>query len=323
MQRRLRALARRVALLLLRPYANQQAQVNAALFETVRTLQARAAELGSEVGAHSESLERLEALNQDLVSAAESLRRRIAEVDRALRTELYEVPYVAGAPFEPLTTSVGTVTGYRSLPSAEDADSAYAGFEDLFRGPPERVTELQLPYLALVKGHQPVLDVGCGRGEFLTLIAEAGIAGSGVDSDPGMVERCRVRGLAATLGDGIEHLAGLADASVGTVFCAQVIEHLPVDQLSRLLKHARRKLIPGGLFIAETVNPHSLTGMKMFWVDLTHQHPIFPEVALAMCGLAGFAPAYVFAPGHTDFEAARFHANAYAVVATNPEAPGR
>jgi hypothetical protein len=104
------------------------------------------------------------------------------------------------------------------------------------------------------------------------------------------------------------------------VFCAQVIEHLPVAALQRLLELARRKLRADGLFIAETVNPHSLAALKTFWVDLTHQHPIFPEVALAFCGLAGFGAAYVFAPGFDDFAAARFTANSYAVVA-RPSAP--
>ncbi len=198
--------------------------------------------------------------------------------------------------------------------------SPYAGFEDVFRGPSERVTELQRPYLALVAEHAPVLDIGCGRGEFLRLLADAGIASAGVDSDPGMVARCRAAGLPAVHGDAIDYLARQEDGTLGTVFCAQVIEHLPVAALQRLLELARRKLRADGLFIAETVNPHSLAALKTFWVDLTHQHPIFPEVALAFCGLAGFGAAYVFAPGFDDFAAARFTANSYAVVA-RPSAP--
>ena len=81
----------------------------------------------------------------------------------------------------------------------------------------------------------------------------------------------------------------LPDGSLGTIFCAQVIEHLPHDQLRRLLELSLRKLAPGGLFIAETVNPHRISSLKTFWVDLTHQHPIFPEVALAICAIAGLS----------------------------------
>jgi hypothetical protein len=79
-----------------------------------------------------------------------------------------------------------------------------------------------------------------------------------------------------------------------------------------------RALRPGGVWIAETVNPHRVASLKNFWVDLTHQHPIFPEVALALCGIAGFSSAYVFAPGFEDFERARFQAPSYAVVAAAP-----
>jgi predicted SAM-dependent methyltransferase len=139
-----------------------------------------------------------------------------------------------------------------------------------------------------------------------------------VDSDPGMVERCRSLGVQATLGDANEYLEGLQDGALGTIFSAQVVEHLPYQELRRMLELARRKLRPGGLLIAETVNPHRIASLKTFWVDLTHQHPIFPEVALAMCAFAGFESAYVFAPTFDDFECARFESPAYAVVATAP-----
>jgi 2-polyprenyl-3-methyl-5-hydroxy-6-metoxy-1,4-benzoquinol methylase len=259
-------------------------------------------------------------LIQDLVGAVEALHERVSRVDETLRRELYAGPYVHGHPFTQFATPVGEVTGYQAVPGAGDPGSPYAGFEDLFRGPAERVSELQRPYLQLVAPHQPVLDVGCGRGEFLALLASEGIDARGVDSDEGMVKRCRAQGLPAELGDAVAHLEGLDDASLGTVFCAQVIEHLPEARLRRLLELAQRKLVPEGLFIAETVNPHSLPGLKTFWTDLTHQHPIFPEVALALCGLAGFAPAYVFSPGDRNFESVKFTSNTYAVVAAVPRA---
>ncbi|HYB23045.1 MAG TPA: class I SAM-dependent methyltransferase, partial [Solirubrobacteraceae bacterium] len=174
----------------------------------------------------------------------------------------------------------------------------------------------------LVREHEPVLDVGCGRGEFLALLAGEDIRAHGVDSDAGMIERCGTLGVEATLADANEYLDGLEDASVGVVFSAQLIEHLPYAELRRLFELSRRKLRPGGLFIAETVNPHRVSSLKTFWVDLTHQHPIFPEVALALSAIAGFEPAYVFAPGFHSFEQARFQAPAYAVVATAPTADG-
>jgi SAM-dependent methyltransferase len=304
----------------MRPYTAWQQQINEATFEAIDDLAQESATLNSRD--LLERSERLEELVAELVATAESLRLRIERVDDSLRTELHAVPYISDSPFETFASPVGDVTGYQALPSAENPESPYAGFEDLFRGPAARVTELQRPYLPLVRDHQPVLDVGCGRGEFLTLLAGEEISAQGVDTDPGMVRRCQDAGLPVVLGDAVTYLESVDDDSLGTVFCAQVIEHLPVDHLRRLLEMARRKLAPGGVFIAETVNPHSLPALKTFWVDLTHQHPIFPEVALVMCALAGFAPAYVFAPGFESFEAARFTSNSYAVVASVPHTPG-
>ena len=262
-----------------------------------------------------DQIERLELFISDLMAGENVLQSRTNGLQNG---GLQARPYLAGEPFGTLQTPVGEVTGYTVSPIAAGGDTAYAGFEDIFRGPAERVTDLQRPYLPLVADHQPVLDLGCGRGEFLALLAAEGIAVGGVDGDPGMVERCRAQGLPAVLGDGLDHLAGLDDGSLGTVFCAQVIEHLELNDLYRLLELSVRKLTPGGLLIAETINPHNLAAMKTFWVDVTHRHPIFPEAALALCAVAGFAPAYVFAPGYAGFDSARFASSSYAVVATAP-----
>lgn len=326
-----RAFLRRVLLRALRPYTHHQHELDTQLVAALRSHQA-----GLE--RHAEQIERLEELARELILTAESLRR--ASVDAAgdaaaarrtvepIAAELYAPPYMADSPFEHESSPVGEVLGFGSraavsgLDSAErdDADGDYVAFEQLFRGPAERVAELQRPYLTLVANHEPILDVGCGRGEFLTLLAAEGIAARGVDSDAGMVARCRALGLEVEHCDANEYLATLPDGSLGTIFCAQVIEHLPYDQLRRLLGLSLRKLTPGGLFIAETVNPHRISSLKTFWVDLTHQHPIFPEVALAICAVAGFRSAFVFAPGFDSFEQARFDAPAYAVVATAPDA---
>lgn len=297
---------RTAVLRVLKPYTAYQDEVNTTILSSLGELEHR-----------SRRLERLEDLADDLIGAVESLRRRTAPVE-TIGAELHAVPYVADRAFDRFESPVGEVTGYRTLAADINGSSPYAAFEDLFRGPAERVTELQRPYLALVADHQPVLDVGCGRGEFLALLAAEGVEARGVDSDPGMIARCQARGLNATLGDANDHLESVEDRTLGTVFCAQVIEHLPVNDLRRLIDVSLRKLKPGGLFIAETVNPHSIPALKTFWVDLTHQHPVFPEVALGLCAIAGFCPAYVFAPGHASYELAKFESTSYAVVASAP-----
>jgi SAM-dependent methyltransferase len=324
-----RAGLRRFLLRVLRPYTHHQHELDTQLVAALRHQQ-------SAIERHAEQIERLEELARELILTAESLRR--ASVDAArdaaaarrsiepIAAELYAPPYMADSPFELRSTPVGEALGFSMGAPAEKGagqdgiDSDYVAFEQLFRGPAERVAELQRPYLRLIADHQPVLDVGCGRGEFLALLAHEGIAARGVDGDAGMVAHCRSLGLDVVQGDANEHLSGLPDGSLGAVFCAQVIEHLPHEQLRRLLELSLRKLVPGGLFIAETVNPHRISSLKTFWVDLTHQHPIFPEVALAICAIAGFQSGYVFAPGFDSFERARFDSPAYAVVASAPDA---
>jgi 2-polyprenyl-3-methyl-5-hydroxy-6-metoxy-1,4-benzoquinol methylase len=326
---RLRAFARALSLRASRPQARYEREVDDAVVAALATLEG---ELQRTRERHGEQIERLEDVAREFVHTAESLRRGVSDAGgtagwarrtvEPIAAELYALPYVAGSPFEPVSSPVGEAMGYRSVASIKNGESGYVAFEDLFRGPAERVAASQRPYLALVRGHEPVLDVGCGRGEFLALLAAEDLTAKGVDLDAGMVRRCQELGLDATHADANHYLESLGDGEVGTIFSAQVIEHLPQAALRRMLELAVRKLRPGGLFIAETVNPHRLSSLKTFWVDPTHQHPIFPEVALVICAIAGFEPAYVFAPTFESFERARFEAPSYAVVATAPPDPG-
>jgi SAM-dependent methyltransferase len=209
----------------------------------------------------------------------------------------------------------GRVIGYER--SRDGEGHGYLGFEDVFRGPEELIRERQRRYLPLLRGKSPVLDAGCGRGELLDLLREEGIEAIGVDLDPQLVDHCRAKGHEnVEVGDVVEWLAAAPDASLGAVFSAQVVEHLPVESLERFLAEALRALRPDGVFIAETVNPHSLRALRAFWVDLTHQSPIFPEVLLQLCRGTGFGSAFAFMPNGTgDYEADRHASGEYAVVA--------
>lgn len=230
-------------------------------------------------------------------------------------------PYMADDRFAPRTHPLlGSVVGFSSSPQGI-ANGGYRGFEDLFRGPEGMIRDRQSVYLDLVAGFAPVLDAGCGRGEFLDLLEERGVEHRGVDLDPGMVARCREKGHEAVEeGDLLAHLEGLDADSLGTVFSAQVVEHLELDQLQRLLELSLSRLRPGGLFIAETVNPHSAAALKAFWVDPSHRQPLFPETMLALCQLSGYAGADVFCPlGSGDWEADRLSQGEYAIVAVAPE----
>ena len=217
----------------------------------------------------------------------------------------------------------GTVVGFRDGNHADTADGLYLSFEDYFRGSEDEIRDRQRAYLALLNGRGPVLDIGCGRGEFLDLLREAGIEATGVDIDPAMVQHCRAKGLEnVQVGDAVGYLDGLRDHSLGTVFAAQLIEHLPYSELVRFVRAARHKLVPGGLLVVETVNPHAAQALKNFWIDPTHRHPLFPETVIALCGLTGFAGAYIWHPqGSGDPDRDRIQQPDYAVVAETSANP--
>jgi glycosyltransferase involved in cell wall biosynthesis/SAM-dependent methyltransferase len=213
-------------------------------------------------------------------------------------------------------------TGRRAL-GFRDAHLGYRGFEDIFRGDEDRIRQAQERYVTLLRDADWVLDLGCGRGEFLDALRDAGIRGRGVDLDPTMVERCRQKGHDVELADAATALRALEDRTVPAVFAAQVVEHLSADQLHELLELCAAKLSPGGTAIMETVNPHNPAALKAFWTDTTHHHPMFPEVLLAHCRLAGFSSGDVVFPEETDDFDHDVYANRdYAVVVRTADPGG-
>jgi glycosyltransferase involved in cell wall biosynthesis len=288
---------------------------------------------GERLGGLIESTVALESATGELQRAVGELPevpQRLEELAGAVRHIEWEsraIPYMEGTPFATRRHPVaGEVQGY--VAGEDSSGHLYRSFEDTFRGSEEFIRERQRPYLDILEGREPVLEFGCGRGEFLDVLREAGVQYLGVDLDRGMVDRCHEKGHAQVVhADGLEYLESLENKSLGAIFSAQVIEHLPYEQLLRLLTLSRAKLREDGLLIMETVNPHSIPAMKTFWVDPTHQHPLFPEVALALCRSSGFPSAFMFHPNGTgDVEKDRFNQGEYAIVAGGealPSPPGR
>lgn len=148
-------------------------------------------------------------------------------------------------------------------------------FEEVERGSREEVVVKFRDYLPLFAGCTPILDLGCGRGEFLELASWVGLEAYGVDADPGVVEACESAGLRATTADLLEHLQSLADDSLGGVFCAQVVEHLPAALLAPLFGEIARVIRPGGRAVVETPNAACFsTYVQSFWRDPTHLRPV-------------------------------------------------
>jgi O-antigen chain-terminating methyltransferase len=170
----------------------------------------------------------------------------------------------------------------------------YVGFEDQFRGSREAIRRRLEGYVPRFAGAQDVLDVGCGRGEFLELLRAAGVACRGIDINHEMVEQCRSRGLDVTEADAVGYLDRLPDASLGGIFSAQVVEHLQPSYLLRFLELGYHKLRPGGTMILETLNPACWVAFfDSYLRDITHVWPLHPDTLKYLVLASGFTQAEV------------------------------
>ena len=149
-------------------------------------------------------------------------------------------------------------------------------FARRFRGPEERIRSQQARYAQHFGGTAgDIVDLGCGRGEFLEALRERGLAGIGVDANPEAVALCRSRGLRAECSDLFAYLEAPADGSIAAVFCAQVVEHLAPARVAGLIRLLGRKLRPGAPVVVETPNPECLAIFATyFYSDPTHTRPI-------------------------------------------------
>lgn len=172
--------------------------------------------------------------------------------------------------------------------SALDA-AEYVAFENRFRGSAEEISERLTPYVSFFKDLPPVLELGCGRGEFLELLRKNDIEARGIDGNPEMVAVCKDRGLNVAESDITSYLRETPSASLGGIFAAQVIEHLPPNHLREMLGACHRALRENGRLVVETVNPRSLVALvESFYRDLSHQKPLHPETVDFLLRACGF-----------------------------------
>ncbi|MFQ5595461.1 MAG: class I SAM-dependent methyltransferase, partial [Anaerolineae bacterium] len=165
----------------------------------------------------------------------------------------------------------------------------YYHFELRHRGSPEDIAARQKLYLEYFKDCRHVLDIGCGRGEFVVLLREHGIDARGVDIDAEMVAHCHAKGLPVEHADALSYLSALEDGSLDGVFMAQVVEHLTPADLIALLRLCRQKLAPDGVLVAETINPTCVYAFVQYYLmDPTHVQPLHPETLRFMLEDAGF-----------------------------------
>jgi O-antigen chain-terminating methyltransferase len=159
-----------------------------------------------------------------------------------------------------------------------------------FRGSEDEIRHRLDRYLPDLCPAPPVLDLGCGRGELLLLLREAGVEAAGIEGDAALAEAARRRGLEIIEGDVLDALSDQESESRGAVTAIHLFEHLAPANLAAVLAEIRRVLRPGSLLIAECPNPHTMrVGASLFWQDPTHQRPLLPETLELMLRAAGFA----------------------------------
>jgi O-antigen chain-terminating methyltransferase len=232
-------------------------------------------------------VDRLVAIEAALLDRGARLERRLDDLDRRLAAA---EDALARAP--------------EAAPLAPGFD--YERFEAAFRGSRAKVRTKQSRYLQLFPDASsgPVLDLGCGDGVFLGLLREAGVAARGVDRSEAAVARAREAGLEVREGDLLAELDASADGSLGGVVSFQVLEHLSLPAVLRLLRTARRKLRPGGVLVVETVNLASLIVFARAWtLDPTHRLPLHPLTLRFLADEAGFASSEIVYSGEVEPEA--------------------
>ena len=265
-----------------------------------------------EIHRHTESLLARERRNDTSVAALaaqhDELRSAVSVLQQAAQNLKREVARLAaGAP--PTSNSQFPTPKANAAPGNaayiapgnqfDDLDShKYVGFEDQFRGSPEEIRGRVAEYLPIFLGigdqgsgikASDVLDVGCGRGEFLELLRDQGISARGIDVNPAMVEVCQAHGLDAVTADALTYLRALPDGSLGGLFAAQVVEHLEPRYLTQLLDAAFDKLRPGAPIVLETINPACWFAFFESYIrDLTHVRPVHPDTLKYLLIATGF-----------------------------------
>jgi O-antigen chain-terminating methyltransferase len=168
-------------------------------------------------------------------------------------------------------------------------DGLYTGFENRFRGSEKAVKTQLEEYLLFFKKGKKVVDLGCGRGEFLDLLKSKWIDAEGLDINEQMIAICQDKGLTCRKGDILEQLTEYANDSLGGIFSSQVIEHLPPPYLKRLIEVAFVKLTPSAPIVLETINPTSVFALvQIYHLDISHKQPIHPQALRYLLESSGF-----------------------------------
>jgi 2-polyprenyl-3-methyl-5-hydroxy-6-metoxy-1,4-benzoquinol methylase len=248
------------------------------------------------VDAHGGNLVSTEKRLSGIIGDAQGELSKLREKFGELSSKVQELDRVTGG-LEGMVSKL-TTPPKATLPQAQEKQDAqvfsesvdYLLLENRFRGSEQAIRDHLKCYQDLFAGTKaPVLEIGSGRGELLSLLKEKGVEAYGVDMDRAMVRHATEKQVKAFHGDGIAHLRSLPDKSIGGVVAIQVVEHLTSAQLEELCKLASQKVVSGGYVVFETINPTSVVALSSnYFRDPTHVWPRHPDTlsfTMKMCGL--------------------------------------
>lgn len=205
---------------------------------------------------------------------------RLAEISRLLRDSALEVRFNK---MERKISSINwkikedTLRWSNKKKIKDILDLDYLGFENIYRGDESLIKERQSSVVRFFSGQSNVLDIGCGRGEFLELMKERNISAKGIDLDEKMIELGKSKGLDVKREDALAYLNSQDNNSLGGIFLGQVVEHLTPSELIELTELCYERLKKDAYIVIETVNPLCLFTMATFYLDISHQKPVHPD----------------------------------------------
>ena len=264
--------------------------------EALRTFQSRLVVWAQQVTPYVDTKDRevtghIRRINENPVRVLERtiglMQQRQLAMKRRLE-QLLTTPPTGAAHSTAASGAAGDTGSLTAGPGSLDA-CKYVGFEQAFRGTEADIERRLEGYCSRFDGASEVLDVGCGRGEFLRMLRDRGVSGRGLDANHEMVEVCQARGLEVAEGDALGYLDSIPDGSLGGLIATQVIEHFRSDYLMRFLELAYHKLRPDSTIILETLNVDSWSAFfGPYLRDITHERPLPPETLRFLLEASGF-----------------------------------
>jgi len=274
--------------------AQREKEINEKISEAVKTREGAISTINTKLektaGEFENRIQKLEITTNDIKNTTCELENKIHEdvlnAVNAINIDIEKKAWLAQLLEERVQKGLAQKGALSA--SIKKEDTNYFLFEERFRGSRKDIKQRQLAFLPYFEKCSSVLDIGCGRGEFLEILKDHGIGGFGVDSDPDMVAYCRSRQLDVDQSDAIMYLEKLEDKSLDGIFIDQVVEHMEPDYLIRLLALCQNKLKFGYYIVVETVNPLSFVSFVNFYIDMTHKRPVHPETLQFLISAAGF-----------------------------------